>query len=160
MDSSSGGSVQLGSVKLTGRSHAFEALSDPPLAKFGDAMELVSGQLEPAQVRSAEKLTVKLRWRAAAELQHAYKVFAHVVDPIAQQVVAQRDAEPQDGGAPTTGWVGGEVIDDEYTTTLPAGLAAGEYPVEVGVYDPRTGERLRLADGDNRLILATKLQVH
>ena len=159
MDSSSGDAVQLGSIKLTGRSHAFETLSDPPLGRFGDALELVSGQLEPAQVRSAEKVTVKLRWRAAAELQQAYKVFVHVLDPAGQQLVAQRDAEPQDGGAPTTGWVVGEVIDDAYAVALPAGLAAGDYPVEVGVYDPRTGDRLRLTNGDNRLLLETRVQV-
>jgi hypothetical protein len=92
-------------------------------------------------------------------MHQAYKVFVHVLDSSQQQVVAQRDAEPQDGGAPTTGWVVGEVIEDEYAMTLPAGLAAGEYPIEVGVYDPRSGERLRLPNGDNRLLLGTRLRV-
>jgi hypothetical protein len=53
----------------------------------------------------------------------------------------------------------GEVIDDDYAITLPAGLGAGEYPLEVGVYEPRTGERLRLPNGDNRLILDARLRV-
>jgi hypothetical protein len=90
---------------------------------------------------------------------HAYKVFVHVLDPAGERVVAQRDAEPQDGRAPTTGWVVGEVLDDEYAVSLPTGLAAGDYPVELGVYDARSDERLRLANGDNRVLLATRLQV-
>jgi hypothetical protein len=105
-------------------------------------------------------VTVKLRWRSAAELQQAYKVFVHVLDASGQQVVAQRDAEPQDGRAPTTGWVVGEVIDDQYVITLPAGVAAGAYPVEVGVYEPRSGDRLRLPNGDNHFVLNTRLQIH
>ena len=84
---------------------------------------------------------------------------AHQVRPPAGHVVAQKDAEPQDGKTPTPSWVVGEVIDDEYAMTLPAPLPNGEYPVEIGVYDPRSGDRLKLANGDNRLVLATRLLI-
>jgi hypothetical protein len=122
-------------------------------------MQLLSDTLEPGEGKPNAKVSVKLRWRGGAEMQQAYKVFVHVLDPLGERVVAQRDAEPQDGRAPTTGWVVGEVIDDEYAITLPATLPSGEYPVEVGVYDARSGERLRLADGDNRFVLNTRLHV-
>jgi hypothetical protein len=152
-------SVRLGSLKLTGRPHQFDTSTAEPLATFGDGIQLLADQIEPAQARGGEKVTVKVRWRSAAELHQAYKVFVHVLDPSGQQVVAQRDAEPQDGRAPTTGWVLGEVIDDEYVIALPPGLGAAEYPLELGVYDPRSGERLRLANGDNRLLLSPPLLV-
>jgi hypothetical protein len=74
-------------------------------------------------------------------------------------VVAQHDAEPQDGKAPTTGWLPNEVIDDSYQLMLPSALAPGTYPVEVGVYDPRGGDRLAVADGDNRFLLPGPLTV-
>jgi hypothetical protein len=122
-------------------------------------MALISDALEPAVAHSGDKVTVKLRWRAAAAMSVGYKVFVHVLDPAGQQVVAQRDAEPQDGKAPTTGWVAGEALDDSYQVTLPSGLAAGTYPVEVGVYDPRSGDRLRLANGENRVLLTPPLTV-
>jgi hypothetical protein len=119
----------------------------------------LSAALDPNEGKANAKLSVKLRWRSAAEMQQAYKVFVHVLDPAGEHVVAQRDAEPQDGRSPTTGWVVGEVIDDDYTITLPVTLPAGDYPVEVGVYDARSGDRLRLADGDNRFVLSTRLHV-
>jgi hypothetical protein len=53
----------------------------------------------------------------------------------------------------------GEVIDDEYQIALPSGTGSGAYPVEVGVYDPASGDRLRLANGDDRLLLASKVHV-
>jgi hypothetical protein len=148
--------VRLGSVKMTGRAHVFDASDTPPEAVFGNAMQLLSDQLDSGDPR---KLTVKVRWRSAAEMKQAYKVFVHVLDPAGAQVVAQRDAEPLDGAAPTTGWVVGEVIDDRYVVALPAGLASGDYPIEVGVYDARSGDRLLLPNGDSRVVLASRLHV-
>jgi hypothetical protein len=153
--------VRLGTVQLTGRSHTFDDSTQPPLATFGGSMELLAAAIEPASVGSgaAQKVNVKLRWRSAATMSVGYKVFVHVLDPGGQQVVAQRDAEPQDGKAPTTGWLVGEALDDSYEIQLPAGLPPGAYPIEVGVYDPRSGDRLTLANGDNRVVLSTMLQV-
>jgi hypothetical protein len=152
--------IRLGSVKMTGRAHVFDASGgaapEVPEAAFGQAMQLLSDQVDSSD---AGKVTVKLRWRSGAEMKQAYKVFVHVLDPSGEHVVAQRDAEPQDGAAPTTGWVAGEIIDDQYVIPLPAGLAGGEYPLEVGVYDARSGDRLRLPNGDNRVVLSVQLHV-
>jgi hypothetical protein len=89
----------------------------------------------------------------------AYKVFVHVLDPSGEHVVAQRDAEPQNGQAPTTGWLPGDTFDDTYDIRLPADLASGDHPIEVGIYDERSGERLRLATGEDRLLLSTPLEL-
>lgn len=150
------GSTRVGSLTLTGRGHTLDTAT-PALATFGQAIDVLASSVEPAHVKAGGKVTVKVRWRAAAEMQQAYKVFVHVLSADGSSVVAQRDAEPQDGRAPTTAWVAGEVIEDEYAIALPASLAAGQYPIEIGVYDPRGGARLSLANGDNRLILPTTL---
>jgi len=152
--------VRLGSVKMTGRAHIVDASPGGAVeATFGEVMELLSDGLEPAQASGGGKLVVRLRWRSAAAMTQAYKVFVHVLDPGGEHVVAQKDAEPQEGKAPTPSWVVGEVVDDEYAITLPAALPGGDYPVEVGVYDAKSGERLKLANGDNRLVLATRLLI-
>ena len=41
--------------------------------------------------------------------------------------------------------------------SLPATLEPGAYPVEIGVYEPRSGERLKLDSGDNRLLLSERV---
>jgi hypothetical protein len=151
--------LRLGTLNLTGRAHVFDASGATSLATFGGAMQLLSDAIEPGTVSGSQTVTVKLRWRSAAAMPSAYKVFVHVLDPAGQQVVAQHDAEPQAGKAPTTGWLPGEVLEDSYEVQLPAGLAPGTYPIEVGVYDPRGGDRLNLANGENHLVLATGLEV-
>jgi hypothetical protein len=152
------GRARLGGIKMTGRVHTIDR-SATAQATFGRAVELLDSRLEPAAAKGGEKVTVKLGWRAAADMAVAYKVFVHVLEPTGLQVVTQRDAEPQDGRAPTTGWVVGEVLDDEYVVTLPPNTAAGSYSVEIGIYDPKNGDRLTLAGGDNHLILPTVLTV-
>jgi hypothetical protein len=153
---------RLGTLQVSGRAHVMDDSGQAPLATFGSAMQLMGASLEPGQVSAAgsgQKLTVKLRWRDGAPMSVAYKVFVHLLDPAGQQVLAQRDAEPLNGQAPTTSWVSGEALDDAYEVSLPAGLVAGRYPVEVGVYDARSGERLTLASGDNHLVLSMPLRV-
>lgn len=153
---------RLGSLNLTGRAHVMDSTGAAPVATFGGAMDLLSASLDPAgpfKAGDASTLKVRLRWRAAAAIPSAYKVFVHVLDSSGQSVVAQRDAEPLGGSAPTTGWVVGEVLDDTYELVLPAGLATGQYPVEIGVYDPRTGQRLQLANGENHLVLDSSVPV-
>jgi PA14 domain len=151
--------VAVGKISVAGRQHVFDTSSGPPQAVFGARMALLSHQLEPARARAGATVSVRVRWRAEAPMERTYKVFVHVLDARAEKVVAQRDAEPLDGLAPTPGWVTGEVLEDEYRITLPSDLGAGEYPIEVGVYEERSGDRLRLPNGESRLVLATHLEV-
>ena len=59
---------------------------------------------------------------------------------------------------PTSFWWPGEVVEDETTVSLEA-VPPGQYGIAIGIYDPASGERLPLVDGegnkipDGRLIL-------
>jgi hypothetical protein len=79
-------------------------------------------------------LEVTLYWGALAEMDVPYTVFVHLLGADGQ-VVAGDDGEPADGTRPTTGWVPGEYITDLHLVSIPGDLAAGEYVVEVGLYD-------------------------
>jgi hypothetical protein len=127
---------------------------------FGTSVELVGSWLDPPTARGSEAVTVRVRWRTLAKMSTAYKVFVHVLDPSGGSIISQRDSEPQSGGAPTTGWVPNQIIDDQYLIQLPAGIATGQYPVEIGLYDPKTNARLFLANGDDHLKLSWPLQVN
>jgi hypothetical protein len=151
--------LRVGSVELTGRAHALDSSGAAALATFGGTMDLLSASVDPGTAHAGDKVTVHLRWRAAAAMNVAYKIFVHVLDASGQQVLAQRDAEPQDGAAPTTSWMVGEALDDSYVLQLPASVGPGEYPIEIGVYEPRSGDRLTLATGDNHAILDQRLLI-
>ncbi len=100
----------------------------------------------PAEVARGEMLPVVLVWQAGGATEARFKVFVHMRDAD-NRVVAQHDAEPANGTAPTNGWQPGESIVDEHEITVPLDLPVGTYTLYVGLYDEATGARLPLADG-------------
>jgi hypothetical protein len=80
-----------------------------------------------------------------------YTTFVHLLD-VSQQVVSQLDHVPGDGALPTTGWLPREVIADEFVVPLPESEAMAATQLELGVYDPATGERLPVIDEAGKVI--------
>jgi hypothetical protein len=70
----------------------------------------------------------------------------HLVDENGQ-IAAQSDGEPAGWTRPTTGWLPGEIIIDAHTLSL-ANVPAGSYQLNIGLYDPVTGVRLALSNGE------------
>ncbi|HEY3108004.1 MAG TPA: hypothetical protein VGL23_04585, partial [Chloroflexota bacterium] len=151
--------AELARIAIRSRAHTFAApLAARSLrAQVGELASLV-GVDAPASVGRGEPLTVTLHWQARAETTTSYSVFVHLVGAD-DRPVAQRDGIPGEGTLPTTGWVAGEFLRDTYTLAVPAGLEPGEYRLLVGMYQPRTGQRLPAlgpaADAADRVAAAT-----
>jgi len=128
--------------------------------RFGEAVRLEGyAWMTDAEALSvtadAKVLWVTLRWSTGAWLEADYTVFVHLVGAEGgDAAIAQGDAPPLDGRWPTSLWIPGIALDDAHTIPLPDDLAAGSYDLLVGLYDPVTGERLRLPNGADALRLA------
>ncbi|MBE2225469.1 MAG: hypothetical protein IAF02_28295, partial [Anaerolineae bacterium] len=141
--------VVLGRLAIT----APERLFTPPAvdvetdAQLGELATLLGVNLtiEP------DTLQTTLVWQAAAEPPISYRVFVHLIDEDGQ-IVAQSDGEPAAWTRPTTGWLPGEIILDTHTLSL-ANLPSGSYQLAIGLYDPYTGNRLTLANGETAVII-------
>ncbi|MEW5721168.1 MAG: hypothetical protein AB1817_21260, partial [Chloroflexota bacterium] len=144
--------ADLGRVTIKNRERVMTApsIARPLDAVFEQKMKLLGydTQIEAAQ-KSAR---VTLYWRALAQMNTAYTVFVHLLDA-QNKVIAAGDAPPGNGNLPTTGWIEDEYITDAHTLALD-GVPTGTYQIEIGVYDAATGLRLKMADGQDRLILA------
>jgi hypothetical protein len=103
-------------------------------------------------------LNVRLRWEAAGDVGIDYAVFVHLLDENGA-LIAQHDGLPQNGYAPTRTWGTGDTIDDRHSVALPPDLPAGDYWLTTGLYDPLTGERLPLADGDGDVLTLEVIRV-
>ncbi len=81
---------------------------------------------------------------------NSYKMFVHLIDASTETIVAQEDTVPRQWTYPTSWWEQGEVVAD--TITLPFSRpAGGRYRLQVGFYDPDSGERLPLSSVDGEL---------
>lgn len=109
----------------------------PAGATFGGAIRL------EGYVLNSDGVT--LQWVCLTPVDRDFTVFVHALDAQGK-VTAQSDAQPFH--YPTSLWDPGEVVVDRHV--IPA---APNTMLEVGLYDLASGQRLRLADGSDRLIL-------
>jgi hypothetical protein len=103
-------------------------------ANLGDQVTLVGASLDPNPVGPGQSLRVVLVWKARSDMDVPYTVFVHLLTAEGQ-FVSGHDSQPVEGSRPTTVWVPGEVVVDTHLVPVPGDLPAGEYVVEVGMYD-------------------------
>jgi 4-amino-4-deoxy-L-arabinose transferase-like glycosyltransferase len=116
----------------------------------GTQIRLVDGQYDDTAVPGGAIL-VRLVWRSEGDvpISQPYKVFVQILDSNGL-LVTQHDGEPGGNAAPTTGWQAGTAYDDRHALLVPAGLAAGNYQLIVGLYAlGAPNARLRV-EGDAR----------
>jgi hypothetical protein len=159
---SEGAPLILGQVAVEAVKRVFQL---PPAqhttyARFGEVAELVGYDL-PVTVASARReVPLTLYWRAINEgpLPTSYSVFTHMLTEGMDRLVAQHDGPPDEGRHPTTAWVQGEVVLDAHLLRWREEYS-GTCPIEVGMYDPATDQRLPVHDGsgsrlpDDRFVL-------
>ena len=136
-----------------------EQMLDVPLQnpETGDEITLLGYSLLNDRLAAGDIAQLTLFWQADRTPGRRYKAFLHVLDG-ANHIVGQRDAEPGGGARLTDGWSPGEVIIDNYGLPIHPATPPGEYRVEVGMYDPETGQRL-LAPGEQGQIWLDPLTV-
>lgn len=132
-------SQALGEIIIIATERTFEqpAIMFPIQADFGEEITLVGYDWSVTETEAH----LKLVWQASRIPTADYAVFVHLLDPAGLCCPWQSDQAPRQGTYPTTRWLAGEVVIDEYTITL-AELPSGTYPIELGLYLPQTGQRL------------------
>ena len=137
------GETTLGYLEVEGRPRVFSVpeIQHPMEMRLGDGVLFLGYDLISDAARPGAALQLILYWQALEEMVVSYTVFAHLLDA-EEQVWGQMDSVPLSGEAPTTSWVAGEVISDPYEIMVDADTPAGDYVIEIGMYDASTGRRL------------------
>ncbi len=117
--------------------------------EFGEPLALVGWSLHAApNLEPGDTITLTVVWQAQTAHAQAYTAFAHLVDENGQGWAGD-DHQPYGGLYPTSAWGAGEMVRDTFVMTVPAGAPPGLYGVDVGWYDPRTQQRLPVAEGNS-----------
>jgi len=126
-------------VKINGHTAGLTtAESNVPLAVHG-------------ALQANETLSVQLTWQAMQPLAQDWKLFIHFVDS-QEKVMAQFDGYAQNKQGepyPTSHWISGELISNQYTLTLPAEMPSPPYRLFIGFYDETTFARLPISGDSN-----------
>ncbi len=154
------GAVEIARIKINAREHRFD-LPSPQFVKpaaLGNAIELLGFDFDANAIKSNATIPLTLYWRSLEQMRERYTVFVHLLDANGN-IIAQRDSEPDNGNAPTTSWLKGEVIADRYAIALPQNLAPGEYTLVAGMYSAATGKRLTVGVTGTDTITLTKIKI-
>lgn len=151
------------SIEAWERQFTILAIQHPLQVNLGDKVELLGYDLDRISAKPGESLHLTLYWRALGSVDASYTVFTHLLDG-ESRIWGQKDNVPQAGAYPTTLWVEGEVVADEYEIVVKPDAPPGQYVIEVGMYLPQSGERLSVLDesgqvqGDRVLLGTVEIQ--
>ena len=135
------------------QSSPIPADAQPLGIRFGDSLELVAASLpEETTFGPGETVPLTLYWRANGPVPDAYKVFVHITNSepdssTSSSIWGQQDQIPG-GTAPTSSWLTGDQVIDSYNVLLDSSIPSGVYAVQVGLYQPSTGQRLPAISSD------------
>jgi len=119
---------------------------------FGEQMPFWGADVEAV---THDTVDVHLWWRAAQPPKQNYSIGLHLLDA-AGNLVAQIDGPISHYGhesVDTAAMQPDKIYIDYRTLNLPDSITAGDYQLELIVYDWQTGERLLLADGNDHLVI-------
>ena len=117
---------------------------------FGDELFLLGYELGSDSVDLGDRLSIRLYWLARKRMSENYTFYLHVHGR-EQQRLGGIDTYPGGGSYPTSMWLPGEVVCEEYAIPIvDDGLVPVAASLCVGVYDRVSGEHLVALDALGR----------
>jgi hypothetical protein len=156
--------IDLGQVEIKGRPRYFKTPEDiqyPQGGDFDHKVRLLGFDL--AETTPGETVQLTLYWQALDNMRDSYLVFVHILDSDLT-IWGQHDSIPGQGTLATDTWFEGEVISDVHPIVLDPEIPDGDYGIEIGLYDPDSGQRLNVsspesADRQNHILLELPIHV-
>lgn len=117
---------------------------------FSDGIVLHKSQIE-GELTPNGVINATFYWQTTATPTQNYTVFLHFLDSQGNYITGS-DSVPFDGRYPTQGWHPGDTIPSQHILFLPPDLPDTTYQIKVGLYNPITGQRIAVGDGDSLLL--------
>ena len=131
--------IDVGGVKLMPHPDDWAEPAVEPIANLGDLVEITNIDVVVEQ----EIVTVDMSWHVIRETSTDWVTFVHL-GLAGEAPIAQGDRPPRKGHYRTSLWEVGEYFEDTYSLVVPEGVAAGEYRLILGMYDPTDPNFARL----------------
>ncbi len=155
--------IVIGQTQIIPYERNFTAPINPALqpvinADFPKLANFTAVEIEQNTLIRGEQFKVQLVWNPTAVAEQDFTVFVHLLDSRGQ-VIAQSDSRPVSGQRATLTWLPGEYITDEHTLGWSRSDYTGPAQIEVGLYDSVTGERAKLSNGEDHVLLPMPITV-
>jgi len=133
----------------------FTIKTQEPGIAFGGLLTL-KGWVAPLEARAGEQIAIQLAWEASQQVRNSYTIGLYLFDAAGNSIV-HLDTPLRNGELLTNALLPGYRIEETRTLRLPA--TAGDYTLELILYDPVTGDRLAVAQGKDNVFRLGRLRV-
>ena len=127
-------------------------------AQFAAPILLEGFEIAQTTVRRGTPIVLILYWRAREKIESDYTLFAHLVAADGK-IVAQYDAQPRKGQAPTSAWQTNRLIADAVLIASDNVSVGAEYKLQFGLYDAKTQQRLSIVNSKSDSIVIEAFRV-
>ena len=138
-------------ISVPERNYTLPETAVPLNQSFANVVTLAGFTLDQTSFAPGATIPLTLFWQPRDVIDANYKVFVQLLAENGR-LLTQQDQIPANSARPTTGWIPGEFVQDEYALVLPPDTAPGNYQLITGLYSAETGERLPLADSSGDAI--------
>lgn len=131
----------------------------PLEAVFGEKIALLGYDISTSRLTPGESFSIHYSWKALDSITADYAIFVHftkkrsflvseTMSNIRRRLgmpvnnMFQQDHNPLNGAYPTSHWIPGELIRENYHVAVPKSIEPGTYEIWIGVWNPLTKARL------------------
>ncbi len=111
---------------------------------------LLAYQIDEEQFTAGDVITLTLYWQGQSSIKQDFAFFTHVTGEEPWQIWGQHDKHSLFQSYPTSWWVPGLIVPDQYHIPLAEEMVSGKYRLRVGILKPATGERLPVWSSDRQ----------
>lgn len=124
-------------------------------ATFDHGLQLIGSEVQPT-AREKHEFFVTTWWQPTGPADADTHFFLHVESADAR---IPYDHIPGDWMYPADRWQAGDILENRVLVQVPVGVPPGEYIVHLGIYNPSSGQRWPIVEGDDvgdsRVVLGT-----
>jgi len=145
--------------------------------RFGEQVRLCAIEMGQRGLHAGDPLRITLYWQVDGPVEQPAVSFVHLLgsafNPRTGNPLWGQQEKDTPGSHPLLRWTPGEIYRDSYEFQVDPSAPAGEYQLEIGWFEPESGERLkpalenpadahgmRLSDLDSLLIPGIIVQQH
>ena len=130
------------------------------MAVTAAVLGILLGCAAPEFAPAGDVLLLDCYWRALGEMPpDRYVGFLHLIDPATSRPAAQDDHALGRESYPLNAWQTGEVIHERFTLSIPPGLPAGDYSLQLGVYTWPSLTRLTVPDSADNVVVLPPVRI-
>jgi 4-amino-4-deoxy-L-arabinose transferase-like glycosyltransferase len=113
---------------------------------FGGEIVFIGYNVDKKELSAGDSFQITYYWKVTGKIKRDWTAFVHFLRPDGE-IAFQNDHPLYSGYNYSRDWVKGEVYKERFLVEIPEDAMPGNYRIVIGLWDPKTGKRLKVKEG-------------